>query len=336
MQRRPSPSNEELRAIAATATDSSLRPFELSFSLSLLYVALCGTYIVLSGRIAAGLAESVGDLERVEMAKGLIFVFGTGALFFVAAWGVLRRIARQELHVIEQKNALLEFERRAMVGLFAASIAHDISSILVVARGNLRSMEDEHRNEQEKAEATISMRRSLEELKVLTRRLVSIEHERISNDAGEIALDQLVREGIALARSHQDVRGCKLRVTTNDPVTIHGNGSMLKMLLLNLILNAADVTNGRGRIDVRLRRTDTTAILEVHDDGPGVPVDGRRAIFDSFHSSKPHGTGLGLLTVKVAAEDHGGTVEVTDSDLGGAAFRVTLPRERNPGLEALE
>lgn len=148
-------------------------------------------------------------------------------LTLALSWTVLRRISRQEIRVIQQKSALLESERRAMVGIFAASIAHDIANILVVARGSLRFIEDDPRNEREKSDAMVTLRRSLEELKVLTRRLVSIEHERIPNDDRDFELDQLVREVVSLARSHMNVRNCTLRVTANDPVTIHGNRSML-------------------------------------------------------------------------------------------------------------
>ena len=104
----------------------------------------------------------------------------------------------------------------------------------------------------------------------------------------------------------------------------------------HLILNAADATHGRGRIDVSLRRRDEVAVLEVQDNGPGVPAERRGAIFEAFYSSKPHGTGLGLLTVKVTAEEHGGTVEVLDSELGGACFRVTLPRQGRGNPDPLD
>ena len=63
-----------------------LHPFTLAFLLSLLYVVLSGSYIVFSGIIAAGLSETVHQLERLETAKGLVFVLATGALFFGLAW----------------------------------------------------------------------------------------------------------------------------------------------------------------------------------------------------------------------------------------------------------
>ncbi len=326
----------EPRTVVSSASDPPLHPFTLALLLSLIYVVLCGAYIVLSGSLAAGLSETVQQLERVETLKGLLFVLSTGALFFGLSWTVLRRISAQEIRVIQQKNALMESERRAMVGLFAASIAHDIANILVVARGSLGFLEEDQRREGVKSDAVATLRRSLEELKVLTRRLVSIENERFPRDDKQFALDQLVREVVTLARSHMNVRGCTLRVSINEPVEVSGDRSMLGMMLLNLILNAADATHGRGRIDVRLRRADERVVLEVHDDGPGVPVESREAIFDAFYSSKAHGTGLGLLTVKVTAEEHGGEVEVDSSDLGGACFRVGLPRERPASADPLE
>jgi signal transduction histidine kinase len=102
--------------------------------------------------------------------------------------------------------------------------------------------------------------------------------------------------------------------------------ALIDRMLLNLILNAADATNGAGRIEVRLTGDAETVFIEVLDDGPGIADDAKAAIFEAFYTSKPHGLGLGLVSVKVCAEAHGGSVEVSRSDLGGAAFRVRLPR----------
>jgi two-component system sensor histidine kinase HydH len=293
-------------------------------------VVLCSTYIFVSSSIAAGVSENVRELERLELWKGLLFSLATGVLFFLFAWALLRRIAAQELRVSQQRAALLESERRAMVGLFASSIAHDIANILVVARGSLGFLEEAGPEGVQQLDAISRLRRSLEELRVLTRRMVTIENVRIPDEFAEIELDALVREVVALARSHMDVRGCTVRVPVNDPITLRGNRSMLGMMLLNLILNAADATRGRGRIDVYLRRSDDSALIEVHDDGPGVPPELREKVFTAFFSSKAHGTGLGLLSEKVTVEAHGGTVEVGDSELGGARFRVVLPRGGAP------
>jgi signal transduction histidine kinase len=303
-----------------------VRPLSLALGLSIGYVVLSSTYIFVSSSLAAALSENVQRLEQLEIYKGVIFSAITGVIFFLFAWTLLRRIAAQELRVSQQRAALLESERRALVGLFASSIAHDIANILVVARGSLGFLEESSPEGVQQLDAISRLRRSLEELRVLTRRMVTIENVRIADEIADVELDALVREVVALARSHMDVRGCTVRVPVNDPVTIRANKSMIGMMLLNLILNAADATRGRGRIDVYSRREDESVVLEVHDDGPGVPPDLREKVFTAFFSSKAHGTGLGLLSVKVTVEAHGGTVEVGDSDLGGARLKVTLPR----------
>ncbi len=96
--------------------------------------------------------------------------------------------------------------------------------------------------------------------------------------------------------------------------------------LLNLLINAADAVPKEGG---QIRITATTekdAVLEVADNGPGVPKDKRKHVFDLFYSTKgSKGTGLGLAVSQKIAQEHKGGVEVFDAPEGGALFRVVLP-----------
>ena len=103
------------------------------------------------------------------------------------------------------------------------------------------------------------------------------------------------------------------------PLLIHQN-------LGNLILNAAEATGGRGRIEVRIVEGGEQVVLEVHDDGPGVPRDLRHSLFDGLRTTKPGGAGLGLFSVRSCTQILGGTVAIDESPFGGALFRVVLPR----------
>jgi len=96
-------------------------------------------------------------------------------------------------------------------------------------------------------------------------------------------------------------------------------------MVVNLVVNAAEATSSEGTIEVRLVLEPTRAIVEVHDDGPGIREDAREAVLRAYHTTKPDGTGLGLATVKTCAEAHGGCVEIGTSPLGGALVRVVLP-----------
>jgi two-component system sensor histidine kinase HydH len=140
-----------------------------------------------------------------------------------------------------------------------------------------------------------------------------------------VDLRHIVQESVEFARSHERVRHCDLVLQAPVSVLVHVDTSTVVQSLLNLVINAADAAGPGGHIAVRVSRQDDEAVVEVHDDGPGVPLAQRSKIFEPFYTTKEAGSGLGLVSVKVCAEQHGGRVVVSDSDLGGACFRVTLP-----------
>jgi signal transduction histidine kinase len=79
-------------------------------------------------------------------------------------------------------------------------------------------------------------------------------------------------------------------------------------------------------VRVRARTDNGVATVEVDDDGPGLTDEARKHLFEPFFTTKPNGTGLGLPTSQRFVEAHGGKIESSRGDLGGARFRVELPR----------
>ena len=103
-------------------------------------------------------------------------------------------------------------------------------------------------------------------------------------------------------------------------------------MVLNLLDNAARHTPEGATISLRLSQQGDYAVVEVADDGPGIPAAMRTQIFDRFvrgegpaDTARGTGTGLGLAIVSAVASSHDGTVEVTDSPSGGALFRARIP-----------
>lgn len=113
-----------------------------------------------------------------------------------------------------------------------------------------------------------------------------------------------------------------------------GNGGELNQVWTNLLANAAEALDGRGAIVVSVRCVGHEVVVEVTDDGPGIPADIIETVFDPFVTTKPpgQGTGLGLnLTHQIVTERHGGSVGV-ESRPGHTRFTVRLPvvdRERD-------
>jgi nitrogen fixation/metabolism regulation signal transduction histidine kinase len=115
-----------------------------------------------------------------------------------------------------------------------------------------------------------------------------------------------------------------------DPMPVGLDRTMLYRVLANLVANAAQAatskSEGTPRVRLAARMERDTCIIDVDDNGPGVPAPLRGAIFDPYMTTKKGGTGLGLTIVKKVVIDHGGHVEVGESPLGGARFRIRLPR----------
>ena len=105
------------------------------------------------------------------------------------------------------------------------------------------------------------------------------------------------------------------------------HGSALNQVWTNLLDNAIDATGGHGRVRIRTAREGGRALVEIADDGPGIPPEIRGRIFEPFFTTKGigEGTGLGLaISYRIVVREHGGDLQVVSSP-GGTTFRVWLP-----------
>jgi two-component system, OmpR family, sensor kinase len=128
----------------------------------------------------------------------------------------------------------------------------------------------------------------------------------------------------------------ELRIESDRALPVDGNPDELHRMILNLLDNAVRYTPAGSRIELRLRAAGRDAVVEVADDGPGVPPEMREQIFDRFvrgegpaDTAVRGGSGLGLAIVRAVAAAHGGEVEATESEGGGALFRIRLPLARS-------
>ena len=293
------------------------------------YVGATGLYIIVSSRFAASSALDVHELERLETIKGLTFVLTTGLLLFFGALWSLRRIERASQEMLRREQALVANERRITAGVLAASIAHDVNNVLTPVMVDLAALQEkrEPREPIERLEAAIAR------ITALNRRLMTASRSSVDLTPKRVEADGIVREAVTLLRPHQHVRDCQLELELA-PIELETQPLFLQQIVGNLVLNAAEATGGKGRVRVELGRDGERVVLAVHDDGPGVPRARRAHLFEALETTKPEGNGLGLFSVGVCARTLGGDVDVGDSPLGGALFRVSLPLPPRAGASA--
>jgi two-component system sensor kinase FixL len=105
----------------------------------------------------------------------------------------------------------------------------------------------------------------------------------------------------------------------------HAGGDLVRSILTNLIENAAEAAGPSGRVLVRTGSDGEMRTVEVHDSGPGLSREAVSTLFEPTITFKKHGMGLGLSIARKYALLSGGDVTLVPGELGGAAFRLTLP-----------
>jgi len=234
---------------------------------------------------------------------------------------------------------------------FTADASHELRTPLTVIRGNLELVLQNKMaldSYPKTAEVQETLAQTLEEAERLSK-TVSQLMELTQLDSGEIQLEHEVFDLTELVATTADQmkllaedNQIQLEMLLSPQVKVQGDRYRLKQVLLNLIDNAIKYCPAGTRIQIRLAPADSGYVLEVKDNGPGIPSGEIQRLFDRFYridkarSREIGGSGLGLSICKSICEGHGGRIEA-ESALGrGSTFRVTLPPTTTLALSGKE
>jgi two-component system, OmpR family, sensor kinase len=247
--------------------------------------------------------------------------------------GELARTLEQMLRSLDaarnEREAAMAKQRE-----FVADASHELRTPLTSVLANLELLEASLNASQRDEEGAMvdsalrssrRMSRLVADLLLLARADAGRVGPRRECNLAQIAADAAAEVAPVLG-DHQ------LRVEGSESLGVEGNPDELHRMVLNLLDNAARHTPAGSTIELHLRADGPDAMLEVSDDGPGIPPHLRTHIFDRFvrgegpaDTAVGGGSGLGLAIVHAVATSHNGEVEVTASSQDGALFRVRLP-----------
>jgi two-component system NtrC family sensor kinase len=250
------------------------------------------------------------------------------------------RAEAQRAELEQMQERLIRASKLASVGRLAAGIAHEIGNPLAAVQGYLSLL----RLGLPEAEEKEVLERSVKELGRIHRTIKQLlayarQGEEVSEPLAPFSTLEQIEEATTLMRGHPALRGVTLELADEAselgrlPDAL-GHGARLQQVLINLFLNAGQALQSQadranpGRIVVRRRVGEQAVLLEVEDDGPGIPLDTLDAIFDPFFSTKApgEGTGLGLAVSRALMEAMGGDLAVRPPSGHGACFTLQIPR----------
>lgn len=310
---------------------SAPRQIVLNLSVSVFYLV--------AGVLDYYLQEMQWDLTDEEIRKTLgmepadspfdeAFLLRLSLLFLMTllCYGVQVLVEKQRRAEEESREFNLRQEQLQATGRLAAEIAHQLKNPLGIINN-----------------AAYTLQRTVKEGKTITQqiRIIREEVERSDRIITELMGYARLSEGQVeklditeeLDRAIDQVfpPGAKYEVeVTRDyaaalPALLAQRGHMSEVFV-NLLQNAREAMNGRGRIEISAKYGDNYRIIvTIRDNGPGIPKEKQPKIFEPYFTTKESGTGLGLAIVKHNTELYNGTVEVQSEPGKGAAFVVSLP-----------
>ena len=230
------------------------------------------------------------------------------------------RVAARTEELSAKHEQLLQAQRLELVGQLVGGVAHDLNNLLMVIRGNvdlLKIGDDDKPLISDVIDATERGQRLANSLLATSRR---------AHAPKDLPIDELVDD---LAGLLQRAFGETYKIDVEhraEPAPVV-DAVRLEQILLNLLVNARDAQPDGGRMLVRTAGNGPgRVVLEVEDEGPGVPPEIQDSIFKTFFTTKSEGqgSGLGLSTVRLLVSEAGGKIALRSSSKG-ACFRVELP-----------
>lgn len=254
----------------------------------------------------------------------------------VVGGGEVRELTESFVQMVrdidQSQQNLMRASKLAVVGEMSALIAHEVRTPLGILRSSAQMLQRETGISAEGRELAGFIDSESERLNRLVSGMLDAARPR-PPAYSDVDVHGLIDKSIGLLGGLVQKKGVLITqsLRAEDPL-IECDEEQMTQVLLNLLMNGLQILDHGGRIDVATRSDEANVFIEMADDGPGIDPDERSRVFQAFFFKREGGFGLGLAVVQQIVVAHGGDVEATESPLGGALFRVRLPRRQSGGV----
>jgi signal transduction histidine kinase len=220
-------------------------------------------------------------------------------------------------------------EQLATIGLIGASLAHEIRNPLVSIKTFAHLLPTRFDDPDFRRRFSQLIPAEVERIDNLTQQLLDLSNPR-RHHLERVSLHTIMQETSDLMLTRAQEAQVSLTAQFNATAdSIWADASAMRQVLINLLINAfqaLEAQDGERRVQLRSRNSPNgSIILEVTDNGPGIPLEQRVRLFHPFVSTKTKGMGLGLAVCADILHEHRATIIVPDVGRPGATFRITFP-----------
>ena len=275
--------------------------------------ALHGLVLTMSTETFIAACERDLWMRIVIMSLASVLALGSGL-----AWHNVSRLSDLQIRLVRASELNTHLKE---MNLAAAGLAHETRNPLNIIRGLAQMIS---RQPDASGELRKKTRDILDETDKVTAQLNEFINYSRPREVrrSPLALNSVIAEVVRALTFDIEEKKIEIKIS-GAPLTILADEQLLRQTLFNLLLNAIQVANPTGWIEVVTEQRGSEAQLEVRDNGPGVPAERRSEIFKPYFTTQKTGTGLGLAVVQQIVLAHGWEIECVPNEPAGAIFRIT-------------
>ncbi|WP_254391845.1 ATP-binding protein [Terribacillus sp. DMT04] len=252
--------------------------------------------------------------KHIWMEASISFVETPEASYYI---GVAKDVSDKK----EIEEMMFRSEKMSVAGQLAAGIAHEIRNPLTSLKGFLQLIQAGISRKEEYYKIMVE---EIEKIETITSELLFISKPVAENKETE-TIHEMLQDVITLLYSQARLQNVQITFEKGQNSSLLCDRSQIKQLFINLIKNALEEMPNGGKIDIRQRQADGVCIVDVVDEGPGIPDNVLEKLKEPFFTTKKEGTGLGLMICTQILEKHNGRLDILRNETLGSTFSVFLP-----------